>query len=227
MKQLKIVLVEPQIPQNTGNIARTCAVTGASLHLVQPMGFTVTDKHLKRAGLDYWHKLDITYYDDWADFVAKHADEQDQFYFFTTKGKHVHSDAIYTELDSVYLIFGREDKGLPEPLLHAHANQCVRIPMRHTLRSLNLSTLLPLQPMKFCGNGAIQNCSVPVNWMSVRKIKNNCLDEKRACTRRLFFALLICFCWSNQNAGKVVNLMLNDLCFKISENLLLLFEMPV
>ena len=86
MKQLKIVLVEPQIPQNTGNIARTCAVTGASLHLVQPMGFTVTDKHLKRAGLDYWHKLDITYYDDWADFVAKHADEQDQFYFFTTKG---------------------------------------------------------------------------------------------------------------------------------------------
>ena len=75
MKQLKIVLVEPQIPQNTGNIARTCAVTGASLHLVQPMGFTVTDKHLKRAGLDYWHKLDITYYDDWADFVAKHADE--------------------------------------------------------------------------------------------------------------------------------------------------------
>ena len=101
MKQLKIVLVEPQIPQNTGNIARTCAVTGASLHLVQPMGFTVTDKHLKRAGLDYWHKLDITYYDDWADFVAKHADEQDQFYFFTTKGKHVHSDAIYTELDSV------------------------------------------------------------------------------------------------------------------------------
>ena len=139
MKQLKIVLVEPQIPQNTGNIARTCAVTGASLHLVQPMGFKVTDKHLKRAGLDYWHKLDITYYDDWADFVAKHADEQDQFYFFTTKGKHVHSDAIYTELDSVYLIFGREDKGLPEPLLHAHANQCVRIPMRHTLRSLNLS----------------------------------------------------------------------------------------
>ena len=81
----------------------------------------------------------ITYYDDWADFVAKHADEQDQFYFFTTKGKHVHSDAIYTELDSVYIIFGREDKGLPEPLLHAHANQCVRIPMRHTLRSLNLS----------------------------------------------------------------------------------------
>ena len=139
MKQLKIVLVEPQIPQNTGNIARTCAVTGASLHLIRPMGFEVTDKHLKRSGLDYWNKLDITYYDDWADFVAKHADEQDQFYFFTTKGKHVHSDAIYTELDSVYIIFGREDKGLPEPLLHAHANQGARIPMRHTLRSLNLS----------------------------------------------------------------------------------------
>jgi tRNA (cytidine/uridine-2'-O-)-methyltransferase len=139
MKQLQIVLVEPQIPQNTGNIARTCAVTGASLHLIQPMGFTVTDKHLKRAGLDYWHQLDITYYDNWADFAEKHAAEQDTFYFFTTKGKQIHSDAAYTKQDSVFLIFGREDQGLPEPLLHEHAAQCVRIPMRHTLRSLNLS----------------------------------------------------------------------------------------
>ena len=218
MKQLKIVLVEPQIPQNTGNIARTCAVTGASLHLVQPMGFTVTDKHLKRAGLDYWHKLDITYYDDWADFVAKHADEQDQFYFFTTKGKHVHSDAIYTELDSVYLIFGREDKGLPEPLLHAHANQCVRIPMRHTLRSLNLSNSV-----------AIATYEVLRQWGYPELQCASELDvcEKRACSRRLFFALLICFCRSNQNTGKVVNFVLNDLCFKISENLLFLFKIPV
>ncbi len=139
MRQLHIVLVEPQIPQNTGNIARTCAVTGASLHLIQPMGFTITDKHLKRAGLDYWHQLDITYYDGWNDFEKKHITEQNQFYFFTTKGKHIHSDADYTIQNSIYLIFGREDKGLPESLLHAHAEQCVRIPMRYTLRSLNLS----------------------------------------------------------------------------------------
>ena len=147
MKQLKIVLVEPQIPQNT-------------------------DKHLKRAGLDYWHKLDITYYDDWADFVAKHADEQDQFYFFTTKGKHVHSDAIYTELDSVYLIFGREDKGLPEPLLHAHANQCVRIPMRHTLRSLNLSNSVAIATYEVLRQWGYPDCSVPVNLVSGWKIEN-------------------------------------------------------
>lgn len=139
MKQLHIVLVEPQIPQNTGNIARTCAVTGAALHLIQPMGFTVTDKHLKRAGLDYWNQLDITYYDNWNVFFQKHVKEQEQFYFFTTKGKQNHSDADYTIQDCIYLIFGREDKGLPESLLHAHASQCVRIPMRHTLRSLNLS----------------------------------------------------------------------------------------
>ncbi|MDE6019867.1 MAG: tRNA (uridine(34)/cytosine(34)/5-carboxymethylaminomethyluridine(34)-2'-O)-methyltransferase TrmL, partial [Ruminococcus sp.] len=92
MTKLNIVLVEPQIPQNTGNIARTCAVTGAALHLVKPMGFTVTDKHLKRAGLDYWDKLDITYYDGLKDFFSKN---EGTFYFFTTKAKNRHSDAKY------------------------------------------------------------------------------------------------------------------------------------
>lgn len=135
MHNLNIVLVEPQIPQNTGNISRTCAVTGARLHLVRPLGFEVTDKHLKRAGLDYWDKLDITYYDSLSDFFDKNRDGN--FFYFTTKGRTVHSSVTYP--DNAYLVFGREDKGLPEELLYANQDSCVRIPMRSELRSLNLS----------------------------------------------------------------------------------------
>ena len=135
MYNLNIVLVEPQIPQNTGNISRTCAVTGARLHLVRPLGFEISDKHLKRAGLDYWDKLDITYYDSLEDFFEQNRDGN--FFFFTTKGRHVYSDVSYP--DNAYLVFGREDKGLPENLLYAHPESCVRIPMRNELRSLNLS----------------------------------------------------------------------------------------
>ena len=135
MPTLNIVLVEPQIPQNTGNISRTCAVTGARLHLVRPFGFEITDKHLKRAGLDYWNELDITYYDSLADFFAKNPDGK--FFYFTTKGRHIHSDMTYP--DNCYLVFGREDAGLPEELLHDNPDSCLRIPMRPKLRSLNLS----------------------------------------------------------------------------------------
>lgn len=135
MYNLNIVLVEPQIPQNTGNISRTCAVTGARLHLVRPLGFEVSDRHLKRAGLDYWDKLDITYYDDLFDFFIKNLGGN--FFFFTTKGKHIHSEIRYP--NNSYLIFGREDKGLPENLLYANPDKCMRIPMRNELRSLNLS----------------------------------------------------------------------------------------
>lgn len=135
IKKLNIVLVEPQIPQNTGNISRTCAVTGARLHLVRPFGFEITDKHLKRAGLDYWNELDITYYDGLADFFAKNPDGK--FFYFTTKGRHIHSDMTYP--DNCYLVFGREDAGLPEELLHDNPDSCLRIPMRPKLRSLNLS----------------------------------------------------------------------------------------
>lgn len=124
----------PQIPQNTGNIARTCSVTGARLHIVKPMGFAVDDKKLKRAGLDYWHLLDITYYENWEDFRAKNAGP---FYYFTTKGRRVHSDVAYP--DGAYLVFGREDAGLPEELLKENPESCVRIPMRSQVRSLNLS----------------------------------------------------------------------------------------
>ncbi len=134
--RLNIVLVEPRIPQNTGNISRTCAVTGAALHMVRPFGFEIDDKKLKRAGLDYWDKLDIYYYNNIEDFFTKN---DGAYFFFTTKGRQVHSEAVYPEDRPVYIIFGREDAGLPEELLYAHPDECVRIPMRNTLRSLNLS----------------------------------------------------------------------------------------
>lgn len=134
MKTLNIVLVEPQIPQNTGNIARTCAVTGARLHLVGPMGFRVDDAKLKRAGLDYWHLLDITYYSNLEDFFARN---NGPCFYFTSKGPRRHTEAEYP--DNCYLLFGREDAGLPEELLLAHQEQCVRMPMRQGVRCLNLS----------------------------------------------------------------------------------------
>lgn len=139
MKEINIVLVEPQIPQNTGNIARTCAATGAKLHIVRPMGFTIDDKKLKRAGLDYWHMLDITYYDNMADFFSKN---QGPFYYFTTKGQHIYSDISYP--DKAYIVFGREDAGLNEELLYNNPDTCVRVPMIGDARSLNLSNTVAL-----------------------------------------------------------------------------------
>ena len=135
MPKLHIVLAEPQIPQNTGNISRTCAVTGATLHLIKPYGFEITDKNLKRAGLDYWDKLKIREYDSLEEFMHKH--KKDHIYYFTTKSRKCHSDVHYPK--KVYLMFGREDAGLPEELLVKHKKTAVRIPMRPTLRSLNLS----------------------------------------------------------------------------------------
>jgi len=135
MSILNIVLVEPEIPQNTGNIVRTCAATGARLHLVEPLGFKIDDKKLKRAGLDYWHFLDITYYKSTKDFFEKNAGGD--FYFFTTKGQHVYSDVSYK--DNCFLLFGKETKGLPEELLVKHPDKCVRLPMQGEIRSLNLS----------------------------------------------------------------------------------------
>ena len=134
---LNVVLVAPEIPQNTGNIARTCAVTGAALHLVRPLGFEIDSAKLHRAGLDYWDKLDITYYDSLQDFFEKTAKDNPKYYYFTTKGKNVYSDVKYE--DNCYILFGREDKGLPEELLHDNKDSCVRFPMRPELRSLNLS----------------------------------------------------------------------------------------
>lgn len=136
MHTLNLVLVEPEIPQNTGNIARTCALTGARLHLVGPMGFKIDDRKLKRAGLDYWHLLDISYYDNLQDFFEKN---KGPYYYFSTKAQHIHSDVQYP--DGAYLVFGKETAGLPEELLKANSASCVRIPMRNhpDARSLNLS----------------------------------------------------------------------------------------
>ncbi|MEG1972658.1 MAG: tRNA (cytidine(34)-2'-O)-methyltransferase [Oscillospiraceae bacterium] len=134
-KILNIVLVEPQIPQNTGNISRTCAVTGARLHLVSPLGFSLEDKKLKRAGLDYWSFLDISYYENIDDFFIKN--QGGKFYYFTTKALNRYSDIDYP--DNSFLIFGREDAGLPEELLFKNRDSAVRIPMMSNARSLNLS----------------------------------------------------------------------------------------
>ena len=133
---LNIVLVEPEIPQNAGNIVRTCAVTGAKLHMVRPLGFEVSDKYLKRAGLDYWNFVDISYYDSIEEVMDKFYNGNN-FYFFSTKAKIIHSEAKYKDGD--FLVFGKETKGLPEPLLEKHYNECVRLPMMNECRSLNLS----------------------------------------------------------------------------------------
>ncbi len=138
--ELNIVMIEPEIPQNTGNVARTCAATGARLHLVGPMGFYPDDKKLKRAGLDYWHLLDINYYDSSEEFFEKHKGEE--FFYFSTKARHRHTDFSYP--DKVFLVFGKETKGLPEKLLYDNADRCVRIPMIDDARSLNLSNSIAI-----------------------------------------------------------------------------------
>lgn len=130
-----IVLVEPEIPQNAGNIARTCAATGCSLHMIRPLGFEVSDKYLKRAGLDYWNLVDISYYDSFAELKARFPDAT--YYYFTTKGRHRHSDVAFKDGD--FLVFGKETKGLPEELLMDNESTCLRLPMRGEARSLNLS----------------------------------------------------------------------------------------
>ena len=131
-----IVLHQPEIPQNTGNIARTCSVTGARLHIIRPMGFEIDDKKLKRAGLDYWHLLDITYYENFEEFLEKNKGKGN-IYYCTTKSAHNYCDKKFCEGD--YFVFGKETKGLPESLLKENEEDCIRIPMMDETRSLNLS----------------------------------------------------------------------------------------
>ena len=135
MSTLNLVLVAPEIPQNTGNIARTCAATGARLHIVKPMGFAIDDKKLKRAGLDYWHLLDLTYYENLDDFFEKN--KGGSFFLFSTKGTHVYSDVAFP--DNAFLLFGKETRGLPEHVLMQFPETTLRIPMIDEARSLNLS----------------------------------------------------------------------------------------
>ena len=135
MKKINIVLYSPEIPQNTGNISRTCAVTGAALHIIKPIGFEISDRTLKRAGLDYWDKLEVTYYDSYKDFLEKNSGAE--LYFFSAKGKNRYTDIEYPE--DVFLVFGCESVGLPEELVLKNIERSVRIPMKETLRCLNLS----------------------------------------------------------------------------------------
>ena len=137
--KINIVMVEPEIPQNTGNIARTCAAIGAKLHLVHPLGFDISEKAVKRAGLDYWDKLDIEEHKSLAEFLNKYNPEIHNMFFATTKGKHVYSEPDYSKMDEVFILFGKETKGLPEDILQKYIDKTIRIPMRETLRSLNLS----------------------------------------------------------------------------------------
>ena len=138
--KINIVLVEPEIPQNTGNIARTCAAIGAKLHLVKPLGFEITDKYLKRAGLDYWDKLDIQIHEDLNSFLNDTQHIKYNMFFLTTKAHKIYTDVDYTKFkDEIYLVFGKETKGLPEELLKKGIENAIRIPMRDNIRSLNLS----------------------------------------------------------------------------------------
>ena len=132
---MHVVLVNPEIPQNTGNIARTCAATGATLHLIRPLGFELSDKYLKRAGLDYWHMMTLEIHESWADFMAAYPNAR--LPLASTKAPRGYCEAEYRDGD--FLVFGRETRGLDEDLLRAHAERCVRIPMRPDARSLNLS----------------------------------------------------------------------------------------
>ena len=132
---MHIVLLEPEIPQNAGNIARTCAVTNSVLHLIKPLGFSVEDKYLKRAGLDYWKLLDIRYYDNFQDFCEKNPNAK--IWMASTKARHVYSEVNYEP--DCYIVFGKESAGIPEEILKENPDTCVRIPMVGETRSLNLS----------------------------------------------------------------------------------------
>jgi len=137
--KLNIVMVEPEIPQNTGNIARTCAAIGAKLHLVYPLGFSISDKYLKRAGLDYWDKLEIEEHTTLKDFLEKYKPEEHNMFLASTKSQKCYSDVNYSKMEEVFVLFGKETKGLPEDLITKYMDKAIRIPMRDSLRSLNLS----------------------------------------------------------------------------------------
>lgn len=155
---MNIVLHEPEIPGNTGNIGRTCVATGSSLHLIKPLGFSLEEKYLKRAGMDYWPMLDLHIYENYGDFLAKNPGAK--IYYATTKGQHVYTDVKYGKDD--FIMFGKESAGIPEEILVEHPDECVRIPMIGDIRSLNLGNSAAVilyealrqnnfEDMKLCG----------------------------------------------------------------------------
>ncbi len=162
--KINVVMVEPEIPQNTGNIARTCAAIGAKLHLVKPLGFEITDKYLKRAGLDYWDKLDIEEHESIASFLAKYKPEENNMFFATTKASNCYSDVDYSKFDEVFILFGKETKGLPEDLLEENLSNTIRIPMREHLRSLNLSNSVAIIVYEVLRQQGFQNLESETNY---------------------------------------------------------------
>ena len=150
-----VVLVEPEIPGNTGNISRLCAATGCKLHLIRPLGFSTDDKHLKRAGLDYWHLLEIYYHDSFAELQALYP--AGRFFCHTTKATRFHSDAHFQDGD--FLVFGKETAGLPQSILNQYPEQCIRLPMKEGARSLNLSNAVAVavyEALRQTGYGGMQ-----------------------------------------------------------------------
>ncbi len=166
---MNIVLSEPEIPQNTGNIARTCAATGAKLHLIKPLGFVLDDKHLKRAGLDYWHLMEYTVYENWQEFLERNPGAN--LYFLTTKARQDYTKPNYHPDD--YLVFGKETRGLDETLLKDNYERCFRIPMREEARSLNLANSVAIvlyEALRQLGfpdlsaKGQLHNLPTPGDW---------------------------------------------------------------
>ncbi len=149
MRKINIVLYSPEIPQNTGNISRTAAVTGAILHIIRPIGFEISDRTLKRAGLDYWDKLTLFYYDSYEDFLSKN--EGAELYFFSAKGKKSYAEISYP--DNAFFVFGKESVGLPEDLIEENIDRCVRIPMLAGVRCLNLSNSVAIAVYEFFRQG--------------------------------------------------------------------------
>ena len=142
--KLNIVLVEPEIPQNTGNIVRTCAATGAKLHLVEPLGFQISDRYLKRAGLDYWDKLEIEKHISFAEFLNKYDPTQTNMFFITSKGTHRYDEPKYEKMDEIFVLYGKETKGLPEDIMKKYIEKTMRIPMIDGIRCLNLSNAVSI-----------------------------------------------------------------------------------
>ena len=171
--KINIVMVEPEIPQNTGNIARTCAATGAKLHLVKPLGFSIDDKHLKRAGLDYWDKLEIEVHENLSEFLNKYAyvgNEEficsDNMFLASTKSQQTYADIDYTKFDEIFILFGKETKGLPEDLIENNIKQAIRIPMRESLRSLNLSNSVAIIVYEVLRQAGFENLQETSNFFT-------------------------------------------------------------
>ena len=162
--KLNIVMCEPEIPQNTGNIARTCAAIGAKLHLIEPLGFKIEDKYLKRAGLDYWDKLEIEIHDNLEKFLEKYSPIENAMFFATTKAEHCYSDIDYSKYQELYIMFGKETKGLPEELLKKYIDKTIRIPMRESLRSLNLSNSVAIIADEVLRQNKLDNLQEIINY---------------------------------------------------------------